>query len=404
LPPSLGRTRVGVFCGRREIANLPRGVDVTAEVVVLNREAVALAADSAVTVAGADGQKIFTSANKIFGLSSTEPVGVMIYGAATILGVPWETVIKTYRTALGSKSHSTLAGYAEDFFSYLRDSRPTLFPEPAQVNHVARVAAASLHALQREIDRRVTERLAMAGAIGDREIGAILRGAVDELYSRVGRSPETEGLPPDFIDSLTKRYRSTVYAAIDHVFQNHRISIATRRKLLAFTFGLLVRHVPGFEPPTRTGLVIAGFGSTQVFPGIRSYQIDGMAADVLKMQPEDATDISHEETRAVVRAFAQGEMVYRFMEGVDPTYQEFVEQLVTELTTGYAQALVDQDQEDRAALPRPLSAAPEAGWACRRDRAQRRALRLQQRAQDLASDPHRGTEARRGGLATEWRV
>ena len=50
----------------------------TAEVVILNREAVAVAADSAVTVTGR-GPKVYNTANKLFSLSAVEPVAVMIY-------------------------------------------------------------------------------------------------------------------------------------------------------------------------------------------------------------------------------------------------------------------------------------------------------------------------------------
>ena len=69
----------------------------TAEVIVLNREAVAMAADSAVTVKHPEGTKIFTSANKIFALSVDRSIGVMVYGSATLMGLPWETIVKVYR-------------------------------------------------------------------------------------------------------------------------------------------------------------------------------------------------------------------------------------------------------------------------------------------------------------------
>ena len=62
----------------------------TAEIVIMNREAVALASDSAVTSISGSGSKIFTSANKLFSLSRYNPVGVMIHGNATLMGVPWE--------------------------------------------------------------------------------------------------------------------------------------------------------------------------------------------------------------------------------------------------------------------------------------------------------------------------
>jgi hypothetical protein len=54
----------------------------TAEVAVLNRYAVALAADSAVTAEGADGAvQVFQSVNKMFALSYRHPVGIMVYGS-----------------------------------------------------------------------------------------------------------------------------------------------------------------------------------------------------------------------------------------------------------------------------------------------------------------------------------
>ncbi len=58
----------------------------TAEVAVLNREAVAIAADSAVTLTSPerDEQKIYNTANKIFVLSEIEPLAVMIYGPTSL--------------------------------------------------------------------------------------------------------------------------------------------------------------------------------------------------------------------------------------------------------------------------------------------------------------------------------
>ena len=57
----------------------------TAEVAIMNKQAIALAADSAVTFQEETGQKIFTSASKIFTLSKYQPVGVMIYGNASLI-------------------------------------------------------------------------------------------------------------------------------------------------------------------------------------------------------------------------------------------------------------------------------------------------------------------------------
>ena len=63
----------------------------TCEIAILNRNAVALAADRAVTVG--DCKKIFTDADKIFQLHPETPVAVMIYGCAEMMGVPLQRVM-----------------------------------------------------------------------------------------------------------------------------------------------------------------------------------------------------------------------------------------------------------------------------------------------------------------------
>ena len=99
----------------------------TAEVAILNLEAVALAADSAVTVERADDgpSKIFTSANKIFSLSSVAPVGILVYDTADFSGIPWETLIKEYRRANRGLTFDSLQEYAEDFRRFLLSDLPS---------------------------------------------------------------------------------------------------------------------------------------------------------------------------------------------------------------------------------------------------------------------------------------
>ena len=82
------------------------GRGMTAEVAILNRSAVALAADSAVTISSQSSAKVYNTVNKLFTLSKFHPVGIMIYGNADYMSVPWETIIKLYRENL-DRDHST---------------------------------------------------------------------------------------------------------------------------------------------------------------------------------------------------------------------------------------------------------------------------------------------------------
>jgi hypothetical protein len=91
----------------------------TAEVALLNKSAIALAADSAVTSSSAERQKIHNAGNKVFALSKRHPVGIMVYGNAEFMGVPWETVIKVYRANLDVRSFNSLSGYYDNLLDFL---------------------------------------------------------------------------------------------------------------------------------------------------------------------------------------------------------------------------------------------------------------------------------------------
>ena len=106
----------------------------TAEVAILNRQAVAMAADSAVTVSGPGGPKIFNTVNKLFALSKYHPVGIMIYSSAEIMNTPVETVIKNYRRELNDKYFDTIDDYCKSFISYLTDNI-SIFPNESRIKH-----------------------------------------------------------------------------------------------------------------------------------------------------------------------------------------------------------------------------------------------------------------------------
>lgn len=69
----------------------------TTEIAIMNKGAVALAADSAATISRERNIKKIYNANKLFMLSKRWPVGIMFYGNSEINFIPWETIIKLYR-------------------------------------------------------------------------------------------------------------------------------------------------------------------------------------------------------------------------------------------------------------------------------------------------------------------
>ena len=89
----------------------------SAGICIMNKNAIALAADSAVTI----GQHlaIHNSANKLFALSKIAPVGVIIYSNAELMGVPMELIIKQYKSKLKNRVFPNLIDYVSDFLRFL---------------------------------------------------------------------------------------------------------------------------------------------------------------------------------------------------------------------------------------------------------------------------------------------
>src|SRR5437867_11969353 len=116
----------------------------TAEIAIMNKSAVALAADSAVTIGSERGQKIFNTVNKLFTLSKHHPVAVMIYGSAEIMQVPWETIIKVCRKRLAKRHFSHLESYADDLTGFLAGNR-SFFPKSEQQAYFQTLVSAFYH-------------------------------------------------------------------------------------------------------------------------------------------------------------------------------------------------------------------------------------------------------------------
>ena len=126
----------------------------TAEIAIMNKEAIALAADSAVTISQEREQKVFTSANKLFSLSKYHPVGVLVYGIANFMGVPWETIIKIYRNKLGKQRFDTLEEYADNFITFLENRNP-LFPNSEQERYLHEAVYWYFFSVRKEILEKV---------------------------------------------------------------------------------------------------------------------------------------------------------------------------------------------------------------------------------------------------------
>lgn len=306
----------------------------TAEIAVLNKSAVALASDSAVTISsGVFPSKIFETADKLFELSENLPIGIMVYNGMQFLGVPIDTIIKSFRR--NDDDYATVADAAEDFLLHLNT-----YVDEAPEAEIRKSIAGVIGPIAIEINQRISERVekaTIARLTNDQplddihDMEAIAKGAVEEVLGFYERQVKALG-KAEYIPRPDKKTQKAYYRELIGSVVNAYLSGFAEKQ--ADRIGEICTAImaSGYVSSAKTGIVFAGFGLDERFPTLVSYEIDGLHEVKIRIKKTDECDIDRNGMRAYVRPFAQQDMVERFLHGLD-------EQLRNDITTYCAQTV-----------------------------------------------------------------
>ena len=300
----------------------------TAEVAVLNSNGIALAADSAVTIGHEEG-KIYTSADKLFQLAEYAPVGIMVYGSASFLGVPWETIIKCYRAESGTKIFPKLVDYSNNFISFLKTS--PMFPATKQRDDVRNILFGYFWHLRERFEEAVKEKYDNhpGTKLSESDIEQMFIDLLHEEFEKTKKHKNLDGMSANVNESISRKYKKDIAEVRQKIFDNIPISKKSEYLITNIVVHLLTSERLR-ERGQVSGIVVAGFGEKEHFPKLTETMVFGMAAGRLlhsKVSPASITDGG----QAIVVPLAQREMVYTFMNGIDPDFKEQVEKTTKEL-------------------------------------------------------------------------
>ncbi|MER9679798.1 hypothetical protein NKJ23_10775 [Mesorhizobium sp. M0184] len=322
----------------------------TAEIAVINKTAVALAADSKVTLSKGGKQKTYDTVDKLFSISKTEPVGAMIYGNAEFMRFPWETILKEYRRRDPRKKFDTIFLWADDLFRFLL----TFFPFTDDDEDVAALSIVEAWL------QNYWESCARASEGPDQfkaNYIAEIKAAVEEL------SLMDNFLTDEEWSNLHERLSPKLDIILKRGFLSQLGDILEDLRSFA---ALVIRKA--YPSPGASGLVIAGFGEKELLPSLQAFRIDGILCKRIKSFETDNFDATR-ENRGGVMPFAQTDMVDRFMQGIDPEYavqlHESIKGLLytnavdTALALGHSQDDVDSKRD---AFTTATGAAVDKFW------------------------------------------
>lgn len=336
----------------------------TAEIVIMNRSAIALAADSAGSLSGWGQQKVFSTCDKLFALSHHRPVAIMFHGHADFMEVPVDTLVSIYRQRLGKRSFSHLEGYTKDFLKFIGGRNP-LFPAAAQKDFLKACVGGYYRLISSEIGTRVHTCIEKHGSVSAGRIAEITDERIraeGEEWKEAERRP---GIGRKFGSALVEKYRSAIAGEREAAFGKLPLS-RTHITMLDRMAGHLFTRCPRHFEQGGTGVVIAGYGDDDQFPAFQSLELTGIVANrpvVLVHEPERVT----RDENSAIFPFAQTGMVELFLEGLGPAAREHLDGQAGDMLLEYrkrAISVLDDAAQDitsrrRAALVRKLDGAAE---------------------------------------------
>jgi len=309
----------------------------TAEIAIMNKTAVALATDSAVTIEQQEDKKIYNSANKLFALSKYHPVGIMIYGSAGFMRIPWETIIKIYRNKLGKQKFDTLKEYTDNFVDFLDNGNP-LFPDSEQEKYLHHTIFGYFYQIKEEIFEEVRSTIDDEGLIEDSQIKQITSDAIERYHDHWNAFDLLPSIPDTHINDIIKKYRSIIEEAKNKMLEELPISKKSSGQLNEIGASIFSKNLFSHSA---SGIVIAGFGEKDVFPVLKSFSLDGIVNDRLKYLEDPGHEINLDSSASIF-AFAQKEVVATFMNGIDPFYEGYTENYLSEIFDKYPEVIVER--------------------------------------------------------------
>jgi hypothetical protein len=304
----------------------------TAIVGVLNSRGIAIAADSAVTVTGNNGKKVYNRSNKIFTLSKFHPVGIALYSSADFMGIPLETIIKLYRQKIKDVPFKTLEEYKTDFLTFLKDQLKNVSPELKR-DMFYNFYNESYVTIIKNVKDVLTNK--------ETEITGLTPAQVSQIYDTAVTGELAKYL------SFVQGFKSVKYVDIN-VNDFSTVNQTELNEIIAYVQSEVQKTIPAFVFSkhhqqtitevlyvlinvefifeTYSGLVFFGFGEEEIYPSTHHVLVGMPINNILRVRPFDQIKIVPGVVNSNIVPYAQGDVTTTVLTGVDPNYKNEVKE------------------------------------------------------------------------------
>ena len=290
----------------------------TSEVLILNKRAVVLGADSAVTTSGGEHPRYSKAANKIFEVSQNGSVAAAIYGNAHVDTVPWELALKLFRCHLGSATFSRVSEYSSALITFL-SGNDKLFPPNLRLSWVEEQFDNALAAVLQEAKRESPSLVDDSLSVAERNVYWKTESArIDGLLAAKGIADTLTQAP---LDQLLQNIGPWTVRAQSQIDAVPALAGVDASELA--TLGHKVRYTRPDMIAGNTGLVVAGYGEDQIFPAYEQMDVFGHIGDEFCYKSSKSFEVTHTGS-AMIQPLAQTLMIDMFTDGFGPSLEEII--------------------------------------------------------------------------------
>lgn len=324
----------------------------TAEIAVLNKSAVVLAADSAVTIGSGGNAKIFNTANKIFEISDANPIALMVFNRLDYMDLPIEVLAKEYRRKRGQTSFKTVHDCRLDFMQFLENE--VAFSADDEKSNFATICFNIMGGVGVEFRRALDQHIQQTRKVLVSKFNGVLKEVLRRKIERLEEFPKASGFGKV---NLSDDYKQVIDSFLPRFFPSMQLTQVCKKELYKLiSLSLSQAELSGLL----TGLVFAGFGDDELCPTLDHIEMDGILDGKMKTIEINFVDVGRGGPAGDIIGFAQDDMVQSFVNGVDPLLRDYSQTLVREAIEESAKLVLSPILNDQVKLDAAmLTLAPD---------------------------------------------
>jgi hypothetical protein len=299
----------------------------------MNTSAIAMAADTAVSVPYGTGTKTYTRARKLLPLHKTQPVAVMVWDAPGYCALPWEVIVGEFRRE-NPGVLLKLDDYVEAFFQFV-DGQTNWVTGNDEVAFLGEVLNPEIQLLEEAWSAKLhrqdrlssdAEVAALAAEVGRAFAATTRRRYVPANLWTGPRTGELQNLDAN-VEKLLLNGARDIWKHLGGELRAQLIELGRERML----------HIIGDEPGS-SGLVFAGYGKNELFAQARVWRVNGRLDSKTRRVKRNTFSVSTTHPSLILPVAQEG-VIHSFLKGLHPEVNQMVSDIVDDLASQFANGL-----------------------------------------------------------------